>query len=75
MLQSPYHIPKVTPPAEHPRLMLRRKDIPRIKENMSHPDNARAMVHYNRLLNTSLSEFYDEIHFGGYSESSIVLQE
>ncbi len=32
MIYSPYKTPPVLPPAEHPRLMLRKKDLPRIKE-------------------------------------------
>lgn len=32
MICSPYKIPPILPPAEHPRLMLRKKDISRIKE-------------------------------------------
>ena len=31
MLNSPYKIPPILPPAEHPRLMLRQEDIKRIK--------------------------------------------
>ena len=32
MICSPYKIPPILPPPEHPRLMLRKKDISRIKE-------------------------------------------
>lgn len=32
MICSPYKIPPILPPAEHPRLMLRKNDISRIKE-------------------------------------------
>ena len=32
MICSPYKIPPILPPVEHPRLMLRKKDISRIKE-------------------------------------------
>ena len=35
MLNSPYKKPYITPPAEHPRLMLRRQDIDRVKSNLS----------------------------------------
>ena len=30
MITSPYNVPRITPPSEHPRLMLRRGDIDRI---------------------------------------------
>ncbi len=43
MIESAYNIPRITPPAEHPRLMLRRSDIPRIRENMKLSENARAV--------------------------------
>lgn len=43
MIESPYKLPKITPPKEHPRLMLRLADIPRIKGNMTLPENARAL--------------------------------
>ena len=33
MITSPYNKPRITPPAEHPRVMLRRKDI--IRSNPS----------------------------------------
>jgi len=35
MLISPYKKPRVSPPGEHPRLMLRAHDIERIKNNLS----------------------------------------
>ncbi len=35
MLNSPYKKPYITPPSEHPRLMLRRQDIDRVKSNLS----------------------------------------
>ena len=35
MLISPYRKPYITPPAEHPRLMLRAKDIERVKKNIT----------------------------------------
>ena len=40
MLVSPYRTPAIVPPAEHPRLMLRSSDLPRIRKNLSLPENA-----------------------------------
>lgn len=34
MLQSPYPMPEILPPAKHPRLMLRKRDLPRIRQNL-----------------------------------------
>ncbi len=42
MLTSPYRKPYITPTNEHPRLMLRKTDIKRIKENMSLLENSQA---------------------------------
>ena len=34
MIASPYPHPPVTPPAGHPRLMLRASDLPRVRQNI-----------------------------------------
>lgn len=67
MLRSPYNKPKVTPPEGHPRVMLRYKDINRIKENFNHPENKRAYELYQRILNKSFDIYYDEINNGKYN--------
>nr|MBC8426857.1 heparinase II/III family protein [bacterium] len=36
-IESPYPEPPVTPPAEHPRVFLRREHVPMIKERLAHP--------------------------------------
>lgn len=35
MLQSSYQIPEIIPPSEHPRLMFRKQDLPRIRKNLA----------------------------------------
>ena len=45
-----YPTPSVLPPAGHPRVYFTADDIPRIKQNMSHPENAGAMEVYNKAL-------------------------
>ena len=67
MLKSPYKHPSVYPEEGHPRLMLRQKDIERIKNNFTLPENQRAYEMWQRLLNTNLTQFYDEINNGGYA--------
>ena len=67
MIDSPFKIPRILPPKGHPRLMLTKDDIPRIKKNMSHPENLRAVEILNRLLSRTFDEFYDEIKYGGYN--------
>ena len=37
MLSSPYKKPYITPPMEHPRLMIRKGDIQRVKNNLTAP--------------------------------------
>ena len=40
-------LPAIVPPDEHPRLMVRKSDIPRIKANLEHPQNIDA---YQKVL-------------------------
>ena len=67
MLKSPYKHPSVYPEEGHPRLMFRQNDIERIKNNFTLPENQRAYEMWQRLLNTNLTQFYDEINNGGYA--------
>ncbi len=75
MLNSPYNKPKIAPPAEHPRLMLRRKDIPRIKENLSHPENKRAYELWRYLCECDVYQFENDIQTGYYNSRLIYLIE
>ena len=66
MLQSPYSPPRILPPAEHPRLMLRRKDLPRILQNLKHsfhPDAARL---FRQLVDTEILGIGATPEFGSY---------
>ena len=38
MLKSPFSKPYILPPSEHPRLMLRKKDLPRVQQNLDAPE-------------------------------------
>ena len=53
MLTSPYSPVKLTPPADHPRVMLRPSDLPRIRHNLTLPENARAYELWQELCNDS----------------------
>ncbi|MBE7026247.1 MAG: hypothetical protein E7410_01580 [Ruminococcaceae bacterium] len=44
-----YAIPSITPPPEHPRVLFRAKDIPQIKGNMQHPENALLFETFNKI--------------------------
>jgi len=67
MMKPQFGLPPVYPSSEHPRLMLRQKDIKRIKDNLNHHENKRAYEMWQRVLKINLSQFYDEINNGGYS--------
>ncbi len=43
-------LPPFYPPAEHPRVMFRKANIPAIKARMSAPENADALRRYNKAL-------------------------
>ena len=47
MLKSVYPAPRVSPPAGHPRLMLRKKDFARVRQNMKNgsPCDAAGIFH------------------------------
>ena len=49
-ISGPYEKPPVNPPAEHPRLLFRKSDIPEILENMDKPQNKVAKERYEAFL-------------------------
>lgn len=49
-LTSPYAPPPVTPPAGHPRVYLTARDLPRLRENVRHPQNAGARAAHRAAL-------------------------
>jgi len=65
MIESPYRPPTITPPKEHPRLMLRAADLPRIRRNMTLPENARATELWHFLCNREPS--YEGGPHGSYN--------
>lgn len=44
--------PEEIPPSEHPRLLVKKEDLPKIRENLNHPQNMKA---YERVLKLSES--------------------
>lgn len=46
-------LPAIVPPNEHPRLLVRSSDLPRIRENLNHPQNKAA---YERVLEKAQSK-------------------
>jgi len=55
MLSSPYKKPSLLPPPEHPRLLLTRRDLPRIRENLALEENAEAVRVWKKLLATPVT--------------------
>ena len=66
MITSPYSKPRITPPAEHPRVMLRRADFDRIFTNMTLPECAREYAQWQTLCAKSLSDFEEFFQSGAY---------
>ena len=67
MLNSPYKKPYITPPTEHPRVMLRESDRERIISNLSHEENRRAFELWQRICKKDFRDFYDDITIGKYN--------
>lgn len=75
MILSPFRKPSITPPAEHPRVMLRRRDFPRIRENLILPECRREAALWQTLWEKNLSDFEEVFQSGAYhSLLCIVLQ-
>ena len=64
MLTSPYAIPPVTPPQDHPRLTLRAEDLPRIRANIA--EGSAATAYWQELLVTPLVKTGATPQFGNY---------
>ena len=50
-----FPLPAYTPPVEHPRLFLREADIPKIKENLTHPENIKAWEKVQRIAKEDMN--------------------
>jgi len=67
MITSPFNKPNIIPPNEHPRLMFRKSDIPRIKKNFELGESKFALIHWKELIGMRLSDFNDAIKSGLYN--------
>ena len=72
MLVSPYRTPAIVPPAEHPRLMLRSSDLPRIRKNLSLPENAFAAGVCGELLRTEITGRGATPEYGPYDLAEVL---
>ena len=66
MITSPYNKPRITPPAEHPRLMLTAADLPRIQQNIASPQNADAVRMFRELCELEIRGVGATPEFGSY---------
>jgi len=66
MITSPYRTPRIIPPAEHPRVMLRRKDFDRIRTNMTLPECQKEYALWQRLCAMDFADFETPLTTGSY---------
>ncbi|MBE6613804.1 MAG: hypothetical protein E7631_00685 [Ruminococcaceae bacterium] len=66
MISSPYRIPTLVPPAEHPRVMLRRRDFDRIRTNMQLEECRREYALWCKLRDMDFSAFEEVLSTGVY---------
>ena len=69
MLVSVYAKPSITPPAVHPRLMLRASDLPRVRKNLTAPRCALSASLWQELLETPVRCQGATPQFGTYDLS------
>ncbi len=67
MIISPYRKPSITPPPEHPRVLLRKCDFERIKSNLTLPECAKEVSLWNKLCAKNIADFEDVIVTGAYN--------
>ena len=75
MLVSPYPKPLVTPPGEHPRLMLRADDLPRITENLKRAENAVAVSALDELCSYPIRGEGATPEYGSYHLAEVLAAE
>ncbi|MBP5271227.1 MAG: hypothetical protein ILO42_09755, partial [Clostridia bacterium] len=66
MLISPFKKPPTTPPEEHPRLLFRAGDLPRIRENLTLEENALAADLFRELCSLPVTGRGATPEYGSY---------
>ena len=66
MFENIYPVPPITPPSDHPRLMLRRKDFERVKENINKESPCGAQRVFCELLSLEIKGEGANPDFGTY---------
>ena len=75
MLESVYSKPYITPPGEHPRLMLRARDLPRIRENLTRGENAEVVRIYEYLCSYPVSGLGATPEYSTYNLAEVLSAE
>jgi len=75
MLISPFAKPYITPPPEHPRLMLKKGDIPRVQRNLTAPECCLSASLWRRLLEKSVCCVGANPEYGTYDLSEYIAAE
>lgn len=75
MLVSPFSKPWITPPAEHPRLMLKTDDIPRIRQNLQKPACSLSATLWQQLLDKTIRCVGATPDYGTYDLSEYIAVE
>ena len=75
MIISPYNKPHICPPSEHPRLMVREKDIERVKENMALPECRFSVSVWQELCEKKIECIGATPDFGTYDLSEYLAVE
>ena len=67
MINSPFRKPALTPPASHPRLMLTKKDLPRVQKNMQSPSCRMSVELWEQLCSTKVACVGGTPDYGTYN--------
>jgi len=72
MLKSPFSKPYILPPSEHPRLMLKREDLPRVQKNLERPECELAASLWQSLLEKPIRCLGATPDYGTYDLSEYI---
>lgn len=75
MIDSDYKKPYITPPNEHPRLMLRAGDLSRIRENLTLKENAKALKVYKYLCSYPITGLGATPEYSTYNLAEVLSAE
>ena len=74
-IESPFNPPRITPPAEHPRVALREKDFDRIRANMNNPLYAKEFALWKALCEEDFAKYDETLETGAYNSHVCIVLE